>query len=151
MADKPMTELTDELQSLLQEERLVLLSTVDHESNRPTSSAISWVQAPAKDKVRFAIDAKSRLVTNIKNNDGIVLTFFGQESVYAVSGTAHILTEKLDDVPFALACIELTIDMVRDAMFYGAKIIAEPKYDKTYNKAAAEKLDGQVMSAMEKA
>ena len=151
MADKPMTELSEDLQKLLQTERLVLLSTVDHESNRPTSSAISWVQAPSNDKVRFAIDAKSRLITNVKSNDGIVLTFFGNETVYAVSGKATILTEKLEEVPFPLACIELSIDMVRDAMFYGAKITAEPQYDKTYNKAAAEKLDNQVMSAMEKA
>ncbi len=146
-----MNSLSNELQALLQTERIVFLSTIDHETNNPTSSAISWVQAPSENRVRFAVDAKSRLVLNVKSNKAIIITFFGNESVYAVSGNGKVISDALEGVPFALSCIELTIESVRDIMFYGAKIIAEPQYEKTYNKAAAENLDKQVMSAMEKA
>jgi hypothetical protein len=36
-------------------------------------------------------------------------------------------------------------------MFYGARLSATPEYEKTYDKRAADKLDGQVFAAMKKA
>jgi hypothetical protein len=36
-------------------------------------------------------------------------------------------------------------------MFYGARLSVVPDYEKTYDKRAADKLDGQVFAAMRKA
>lgn len=150
MADT-MTELTDPLYSMLQQEKLVILNTVDAESGMPVASAISWVYAVNPSTVRFAIDQRSRLIQNLRKHSGASLTMFGSGSVHAAYGQARIVTDALEEVPFKLTCIDLDIESVRDAMFYGARISVEPEYEKTYDKRAAEKLDNQVFAAMKKA
>jgi hypothetical protein len=46
--------------------------------------------------------------------------------------------------------VEVDVTVVRDVMFYGAKIDQEPTYVKVYDEDAAAKLDNQVMSALKK-
>jgi hypothetical protein len=150
MANQVEHELKDELLILLQKERYVSLSTVDFEKNTPNVNAISWVYAPNKVAVRFAIDNRSRIVENIRANDGVVLTLIGNGSTYSIAGKAEIAIEKLEEVPLKLAMVEIKIEEVRDVMFYGAKIVTEPAYDKTYDAEAAAKLDRQVMEALKK-
>lgn len=146
-----MTALPEQLIAVLQKEAFVLLSTVDAESGSPSTSAISWVYAASPSKLRFAIDQRSRILTNVRNNPLVNVSFFGAGSVHAVYGKARVVTEAMDGVPFKLACVDIEVDAVRDAMFYGSRISVTPEYEKTYDKRAAEKLDGQVFEAMKKA
>lgn len=146
-----LTALPEELFTLLQKEAFVLLGTIDSETNGPATNAISWVYAVDCGKLRFAVDHRSRLITNMKQQSQVTVTFFGAGSVYTIYGKASIVTEALAEVPFQLSCFDITIDVVRDAMFYGARISTAPEYEKTYDKRAAEKLDGQVFSSMKKA
>jgi nitroimidazol reductase NimA-like FMN-containing flavoprotein (pyridoxamine 5'-phosphate oxidase superfamily) len=146
-----VTALPEPVLAALQKEKLVLLGSIDAETGGPAVSALSWVYAMDAGRVRFAIDARSRLIANMKANPSVTLTLIGEGSVHAVYGTAAFVTEKLEEVPFALACMEVTVQAVRDAMFYGARISVEPEYEKTYDKRAAAKLDGQVFAAMKKA
>lgn len=150
MANEVELKLTDELFSLLQMERFVTIATVDYETGSPNVSAISWVYAPTKETIRFAVDNRSRIVENIKKQSGVVLNLIGNGSTYSIAGEAKILQEKMEDVPLKLALIEISIKEVRDVMFYGAKITVEPKYEKTYDAQAAAKLDRQVKEAMQK-
>lgn len=151
MANQVEKVLTDELYQLFQKERFVTIATVDHETSGPNVSAISWVYAPTKNEIRFAVDNRSRIIQNINVNPQVVLNFIGNESTYSISGEAIVKVEKLEDVPLKLALVEIRIQEVRDVMFYGSKISVEPQYVKTYDKEAAEKLDNQVMTAMKKA
>ncbi len=151
LANQVEQMLTEELFQLLQKERFVTIATVDHQTGGPNISAISWVYAPKKDSVRFAVDNRSRIIENIKANANVVLNIIGNESTYSISGTALIKVEKLEEVPLKLALVEIEIKEVRDVMFYGSKISVEPKYEKTYDKEAADKLDSEVMIAMKKA
>lgn len=146
-----ITSLSDALFTQLQKEAFVLLNTIDAESGAPTCSAISWVYAPDDKTLRFAIDMRSRLIANMKQNDKVTVSIFGAGTLNAVYGTATIVAEPLDEVPIKLACIDVTVDTVRDAMFYGSRISVMPEYEKTYDKRAADKLDGQVFAAMKKA
>lgn len=146
-----VTALPEQIVSALRQERLVLLGTVDLETGGPSISALSWVYATDASRVRFAIDARSRLIANLKANPNVTLSLIGEGSVHAIYGKAAFVSEKLEDVPFALCCIEVKVDALRDAMFYGARISVEPEYEKTYDKRAAAKLDGQVFAAMKKA
>jgi hypothetical protein len=146
-----LTALPDELFAQLQKEKLILLGTLDVDTGGPTSNAISWVYAVSDTKLRFAVDQRSRIVSNIKQNENVIVTFFAGGSVHTLTGKASLVSEALDDVPFKLSCFDIHINVVRDAMFYGARISVEPEYEKTYDKRAAEKLDGQVYSAMKKA
>lgn len=151
MANQVEPMLTEELYEMLQKERFVTVSTVDYETGGPNVSAISWVFAPSKEGVRFAVDNRSRIIENINANSKVVLNVIGNESTYSISGTAIVKVDKMEDVPLKLALVEIQINEVRDVMFYGSKISVEPKYEKTYDKEAADKLDEQVMNAMKKA
>ncbi len=151
MANQIEPILTDELFHILQKERFVTVATVDFETGGPNVSAISWVFAPNKTTIRFAVDNRSRIIQNINANQRIVLNLFGSESIYSISGSATVKIEKLAEVPLKLALVEIQIQEVRDVMFYGSKISIEPQYEKTYDKQAADKLDNQVMTAMKKA
>lgn len=146
-----VTALSEQLFSHLQKEKLVLLSTIDAETGAPAVNAISWVYAASPTRIRFALDQRSRIVANVKNNPQVTLTLFAEGSVHAVYGKAKIVTDALEGVPFKLTCVDVDIEAVRDAMFYGSRISVEPEYEKTYDKRAAEKLDGQVFAAMKKA
>ncbi|WP_248926628.1 pyridoxamine 5'-phosphate oxidase family protein [Paenibacillus hamazuiensis] len=146
-----VTALSEQLFSALQKEPFALLSTIDHESGAPSVNAISWLFAKDPGTVRFAIDQRSRIVTNIAQNRLVTLTFIGEGSVHAIYGNARQVAEALEGVPFKLACFDIDITAVRDAMFYGSRISVAPEYEKTYDKRAAEKLDTQVFDAMKKA
>ncbi|MDE5413116.1 pyridoxamine 5'-phosphate oxidase family protein [Alkalihalobacterium chitinilyticum] len=151
MGNQVEPKLTEELLPLLQSERFVTIATVDHETGTPNVNAISWVFAPSQEKVRFAVDNRSRIIENINNHSGVTLNLIGNGSTYSIVGDASVIQEKMDDVPLKLALVEINIKEVRDVMFYGARIAVEPKYEKTYDANAAAKLDSQVMDSMKKA
>jgi flavin reductase (DIM6/NTAB) family NADH-FMN oxidoreductase RutF len=150
MANEVEKQLTKPLMQALREERLVLIATTDFETGGPNVSAISWVYAVGEETIRIAIDNRSRIVENIRNLGQVVMNVIANESTYSISGKAVIKEEKMEGVPLKLALVEIAVQEVRDAMFYGAKIVAEPKYEKTYDLRAAKKLDNQVLEAMKK-
>ncbi|KOP81936.1 pyridoxamine 5'-phosphate oxidase family protein [Cytobacillus solani] len=151
MANQVEPKLIKPLFDELQQERFVTVATVDHESGGPNVSAISWTLAKNEETIYFAVDNRSRIIQNIIKNNKAVINVIANESTYSISGVATIKEEKLEGVPLKLALIELTIEEVRDVMFYGSKITTVPQYDKTYDKVAAARLDKQVMDAMKKA
>jgi uncharacterized pyridoxamine 5'-phosphate oxidase family protein len=148
MANQVEPKLIKPLYDELQKERFVTLATVDHETGGPNVSAISWVLAKDEETIYFAVDNRSRIVQNINSNNKVVLNIIANESTYSISGEASVKSEKMEGVPLKLALLEISVKEVRDVMFYGSKITAEPQYDKTYDKDAAARLDKQVMEAM---
>ncbi|GGG10417.1 pyridoxamine 5'-phosphate oxidase family protein [Paenibacillus abyssi] len=148
---EPVTALSEALFNQLQKETFVLLHTTDAEHGSPTSSAISWIYAATPTTLRFAVDGRSRLVANMSANPDVCVTVFSSGTVQAVYGPAKVISDSLEGVPFKLVCLEIEITNIRDAMFYGARLSVTPEYEKTYDKRAAEKLDGQVFEAMKKA
>lgn len=146
-----ITVLPEHLFEALQKETLALLSTIDFESGSPSMNAVSWIYAKDSATIRFAVDQRSRIVTNMKQNELVNVTFIGEGSVHAIYGKARQVVEALEGVPFKLACYDIDITAVRDAMFYGSRISVAPEYEKTYDKRAADKLDAQVSDAMKKA
>ncbi|KTD88371.1 pyridoxamine 5'-phosphate oxidase family protein [Paenibacillus etheri] len=146
-----VAQLNETLLSMLQSETFVLLNTVDAESGGPTSTAISWIYAVSPSSVRLAVDHRSRLVNNMKVNPLVTVTVFGEGTVYAINGSAVVKQDPLQDVPFKMCCFDVEIMAVRNALFYGAQLESAPRYAKVYDGRAAEKLDGQVFTAMKKA
>ncbi len=151
MANQVEPKLIKGLYDEMQKERFVTIATVDFETGGPNVSAISWVLAKNEETIYFAVDNRSRIIQNINNNGKVVINIIANESTYSIAGNALVKAEKLEGVPLKLALVEIKIQEVRDVMFYGSKIISEPVYDKTYDKAAATKLDKQVMDAMKNA
>lgn len=151
MANRIETNLIEPLLKTLQKEKFVLLSTVDHEDNGPTVSAISWVYAKDKNTVLFAVESRSRMIANIEHNPLVTMSVISNETTYSISGECSIFSRQLEDVPLKLVLVSLNVTTVRDVMFYGSKITIEPEYMKTYDHEAAQKLDTAVMNAMKKA
>jgi len=151
MAETVSQTLSEELFALLQKERFVTLGTIDHESGAPSLSSLSWTYAATVDSIRFAVDNRSRILTNIAKNPQVVLHLIGAGSSFAINGRAELKSERLEGVPLKLAMVEIAIEAVRDIMFYGSRISVEPQYEKTYDKNAAAKLDNQVMDALRNA
>jgi hypothetical protein len=146
-----VTQLTETLLLQLKSETFVLLNTIDAETGGPTSTAISWIYALNASTLRLAIDHRSRLVENIRSNPMVTITVFGDGKVHAINGRASIALDPLPEVPFKLCCFDISVEAVRNALFYGAQLSSAPQYIKTYDQRASEKLDGQVFSAMQKA
>ncbi|NOU84002.1 hypothetical protein GC101_34670 [Paenibacillus sp. LMG 31459] len=146
-----VAQLNETLLAMLQSETFVLLNTVDAESGGPTSTAISWIYAVSPSIVRLSVDHRSRLVNNMKVNPLVTITVFGEGTVHAINGRASVKQDPLSDVPFKMCCFDVEIEAVRNALFYGAHLESAPKYAKVYDARAAEKLDGQVFAAMQKA
>lgn len=151
LANQVEPRLIQSLYEEMQRERFVTLATVDYETGGPNVNAISWILAKDDRTLNFAIDNRSRNLKNINKNNKVVINLIANESTYSIQGNAYVREERLPDVPLKLALVEVTINEVRDVMFYGSKIVAEVRYDKTYDKKAAQKLDSQVMEAMKKA
>lgn len=140
--------LVEPLLIALQEERLVSISTVDFETGAPNVSAVSWIYAPVETTLFLAVNNQSRIVRNIEENRNVVVTLYANESIYAIHTEASITEREVKGLPLKLALVELQIKEVRDVMFYGAKISSEPRFEKTYDKVAAKKLDTQVMTML---
>ncbi|WP_312113982.1 pyridoxamine 5'-phosphate oxidase family protein [Brevibacillus reuszeri] len=151
MAETVSRSLSEELFALLQKERFITLGTIDHESGAPSLSSLSWTFAPNVESIRFAVDNRSRILANIAKEPQVVLHLIGAGSSFAINGKAVLKTERLEEVPLKLAMVEITIEAIRDIMFYGSRISVEPQYEKTYDKNAAAKLDNQVMTALKNA
>ncbi|MFB7140558.1 pyridoxamine 5'-phosphate oxidase family protein [Gottfriedia sp. NPDC056225] len=129
-------------------EKIVFLSTFNTEKNVPIMNAISWFTALDEKTIRFAVDQRSAILSNIEAVSGVSFSLFSNETVYNISGNATILTKQMPGIPLKLACIEVEINEVKNILFYGSKITAEPEYAKTYDERAAKKLDVAVLNGL---
>jgi hypothetical protein len=148
---QPLTELTESLFENWQQQKFVLLGTIDADTGAPVQQAISWIFARSRQQLRLSVDSRSRIIEHLRSRSECVITVFADETVYAIQGQATIHDDGLSDVPLKLSCIDVQIIAVRDIMYYGSRIAAEPVCEKTYDQRAAEKLDLQVFEAMKKA
>jgi hypothetical protein len=145
---QPITCLSPEMAEYLNGECLVILSTVEKETNSPNISTISWVKSLDEKKVRFAVMNNSRMIDNIRSNAKIVMCIIGLGSVYSIVGTCSIMEDTMEGVPLKLSKVELTIDAIYNSMFWGAEIVQAPKFEKTYNLEKVKTLDSQVYDAL---
>ncbi|WP_342754411.1 pyridoxamine 5'-phosphate oxidase family protein [Bacillus sp. PK3_68] len=150
VANRVETYLIPALFEALQEDRLVTIATIDEESGHPAVHAISWIRALDEHTLRIAVHSHSRMVRNLKHHPAVAIHLLANESAYAISGTGKILTEKAAGIPVQTAIIEISVSEIRDVMFYGSKVISEPRHEKTYDEQAAKKLDNQVLEALQK-
>lgn len=144
-------ELSVSLLNQLKTAPFVLLHTVDAQSGLPTSHALSWIWPVHSTKLRFALDARSGLIADLEARPEASITLFAPGELCTLYGRAVQLTGALADVPLEVACYELDSIELKDVMFYGGRLCALPRFEFTYDKRAADKLNGQVLAAMKKA
>lgn len=148
MADKLMNTLSTELVDYLQGERIVSLASIDADNGSPNILCISWLLATDESTIRLAVDGRSQLLKNIEKDNRVTVNVLGAGSAYAIMGTASKYTDKLEGVALNMAGVEIKVEQVYDVMFYGGKLTTEPGFEKTYDKALAEKYDTEVYTAL---
>ena len=151
MANLVEKQLIEPLLQVLKEERFVILTTIDFETGAPDMNAISWVYAKDVNTIVLAVELQSKIVENIRRSPHVAIVLIANESTYSISGEAAIKKESVEGVSLPLAVIEMHIKEVKDVMFYGSAITAEPQYRKVYDESAADKLDQQVMDTLKEA
>lgn len=137
-----------DFEQIFANEKIAFLSTYNKETRRINKNVISWIQGASPTVLRFAVSTKSEIVSNIETHPSVSFSFFYDKKIVAFQADASIVTKQMADVPFPLTLIELETKQLEDIMFYGAEISQEPVFEKTYNLAAAKKLDGQVYASM---
>ncbi|WP_338753852.1 pyridoxamine 5'-phosphate oxidase family protein [Bacillus sp. FJAT-52991] len=150
MVNRLETQLIPALFEALQNDRLVTIATIDHETGGPMIHAISWIYAVDESTLRFAVTSRSRMIENLEKNTAVAINIIANESTYTITGKSNILSKQEEPIPLKVSIVEVHIEEIRDVMFYGAKIVSEPTYEKTYDLVAAEKLDRQVIDALKK-
>jgi hypothetical protein len=148
MANSIERSISKALLQYFNQETIILVSTVNAENQSPNMNAISWFTALDEETVRFAVDQRSWIVSNIEKNSFVSCSLFANETIYCITGKATILSSQLPGIPLKLACIEVKVSEVKNIMFYGSKISVEPGYVKTYDEKAAKKLDDSVLKAL---
>lgn len=150
MSEKVSATLSEELVNYLQGERVLTVASIDAENGSPNILCISWLLATDPSTLRFAIDGRSKLLTNIDKDNRVTVTVLGAGSAYAITGTASKYVDKLEEVALNMAGVEIKVEQVIDVMFYGAKLTQEPAVEKTYDKELADKYDTEVYTALRK-
>lgn len=148
-AQEAPSALSPELMAFLRKPQPVLLTTVDGESRWPANALITWVWAKDEKTVRFASDARGRVMANVRADGRVLLTIYAAGACHAIAGQAKLVAEELQGVSLKLSCAEVAVEAVRDVTFWGGRITAEPQYDVTYDKGLKEKLDTAVFAALQ--
>lgn len=101
-----------------------------------------------RNHIRFAISPKSPVIENIKQDPNIQLLVTLTDNVRAIKGKARVLLETIPEVSFPMTCIEVIINGSEDIMFYGGRLVSEPKYEKTYSVDLSKKLDTAIYKTL---
>jgi hypothetical protein len=111
-------ELPDRALSYLQVGRLVIMATVDGQG-RPNTAPMSWVTAVDRQTIRVAVSPEVSTYRNILENDRVMLSLIGGAMTLSISGCARVLAGSMEEVPFAMAMIEVRVDEVKDDSVIG--------------------------------
>ena len=117
-------ELTDRAMSYLQVGRLVVMATVD-ERSMPNTSPISWVTAIDRRTLRLAVSPEVNTFINITRNPNVMISVLGGAMTLGIRGQARVLAEQIEEVPFPMAMVEITVDEVKDDSVIGRGISGE--------------------------
>ena len=140
---KAETVLSEALVGLLQGENIVSLITIDKDTKLPHLSVVSWVRATDDGKqVKIATGHKGTSLDNIAADPYVVLGITGPDSCYAVKGSASF--SDIIEGHMKYRIITVSVEEVEDVIFYGGKITAVARYEKTYKAELAKKLDDEV-------
>lgn len=140
--------LSPELTAFLQGPNLVLITTLDSQTQWPTNNLITWVLAKESQTLRLCADSKGRVLGNIRADERILLTVMTGGACHTIEGTAQVIAEEISGTSIKLGVAEVQVKAVRDVTFFGGKLTQEPAYTVTYDLALKEKLDASVFEAM---
>jgi hypothetical protein len=140
--------LSAELVAHLQGPQLVLVTTLDVETGWPTNNLITWVLARDAATLRLVADGSGRVLRNIEGDSRVLLTVMAVGGCYSIEGHAAVIAAELPAQELKLGMAEVTVQAVRDVLFWGGRLTEGPHYDVTYDRELKERLDADLFAAM---
>jgi len=107
-------ELRVVLNTALQRGAAVVLATVSADGT-PSTAFCSWVVSLSNDQIAVALDSRSTGHRNIRaGSTAVALEVLAEGVLVSVRGTAAIVKEQLQSVPFPCSLVTVSIAEVRD-------------------------------------
>lgn len=138
--------LSDKMMAVLKDLTPAVVGTVSE--NTPYLAFVSWLIAKDDNTIRIGLSSNSKTVENIKVNPKVAISVFGPEVASTVYGTAKIVKEKIEDIPFGVSVVEVKVENVVDNLFPGATVKGVIPFEHTGNVQKALELDDKVLKAL---
>lgn len=103
---------------LLNAGKVVVAATVDA-GGWPSTAPMTWVVAKDEKTIRLAVNKEIATYNNIAGNGRLALSIRGQGMSLGVRGSAKVLKDQMESVPFPCAMIEMRVDQVKDDNIIG--------------------------------
>ncbi len=116
--------------------------------NKPYTTFITWLIAKDEKTIRFAVNKDSLTANNIKENPYVSIEVFGDGIACSISGSAKIIKDEIETIPFPVSVIEVNVENVVDNLFPGGTVTGEIPFKHTGDIEKAEGLDKKVLEAL---
>jgi hypothetical protein len=104
-----------------------VLATVS-EDGVPATALNSWIVAKDERIIALAVDVRSTAYLNISaGRIGVAFEVLADDLILGVRGSARIVRERLESVPFPCALAHIAVDSIRDHTVAGLRF-AGPRY-----------------------
>ena len=127
MAIDEQSRLRTLLRGALRGGTSVVLATVS-EDGVPATALNSWIVAKDERTVALAVDVRSTAYQNISaGRSGVAFEVLADDLILAVRGTAQIVRDRLESVPFPCALAHISVEGIRNHGVTGVHFIG-PRY-----------------------
>lgn len=138
--------LSEKIIAVLKELTPAVVATVS--CDKPYLAFVSWLIARDESTIRIGLSSNSKTVENIKANPNVAISVFGPEVASTIYGTAKIIKDRIDDIPFGVSVVEVKVESVVDNLFPGATVKGVIPFEHTGNVQKALELDEKVLKAL---
>lgn len=138
--------LSEKVMAVLKDLTPAVVATVS--DGKPYLAFVSWLIAKDENTIRIGLSSNSKTVENIKSNPNVAISVFGPEVASTVYGTARIVKDRIEDIPFGVSVVEVKVENVVDNLFPGATVKGVIPFEHTGNVQKALELDEKVLKAL---
>lgn len=138
--------LSEKVMAVLKDLTPAVVATVSE--GKPYLAFVSWLIAKDENTIRIGLSSNSRTVENIKVNPDVAISVFGPEVASTVYGTARIVKDRIEEIPFGVSVVEVKVENVVDNLFPGATVKGVIPFEHTGNVQKALELDEKVLKAL---
>lgn len=138
--------LDTSLLNLMQNLTPAVVATVN--GDKPYTTFITWLIAKDENTLRMAVSTNSTTTNNIRENPNVSIEVFGEGIASSIIGEAKIIKEEIENIPFPVAVIEISVKEVKNNLFPGATVKGTIPFEHTGNIQKAEELDNLVLKAL---
>jgi len=138
--------LNKDMLDLLKDFMPAVFATV--KDGKPHLAFLSWLIATDEKTIKVALSKNSASVNNIKENANVAISVFGPSIAATIYGTAKIVKDEIETIPFPVSVVEVNVESVVDNLFPGATVKGTIPFEHTGKIQKALELDEKVLNAL---